>query len=353
MAIIKKGDYSYQVEIRRKGYPAIYKTFDFKVDAEKYERQILVEMDQGIFIDRSEAQNTTLLELINRYEKEVSINKAGYEQERKRFNAFRKLPLAKRFISNLFSKDFAEYRDMRLLTVKPATARLDLALFSHIFTIAIKEWGYPITNPILNITMPKVDNARNRRLEALEEKYLLDACKLSPRAEIVPIVILAIETAMRKSEILRMEWKHVHINKSYVHLPKTKNGSERDVPLSPVAIKTLNGIPRNIKINRVFYNVDSEQITATFRYAKKRAINQYKNDFKNSPDYNPNFLVDFRLHDSRHEATSRLFESGKFEIMEVASITGHKSMSMLKRYTHLKAQNLAERMADNKGVVNA
>lgn len=142
--------------------------------------------------------------------------------------------------------------------------------------------------------------------------------------ELSAIISFAIETAMRRGEIVELRWENINRLKRTAKLLDTKNGENRTVPLSPVAQKILDSIPRNLH-GRVF-SIRADSITTAFDRCCKRAQ-----------------IENLRFHDLRHEATSRFFEMG-FNLMEVSSITGHKDLAMLKRYTHLKAEDLAKRL---------
>lgn len=144
-----------------------------------------------------------------------------------------------------------------------------------------------------------------------------------------PIILFALETAMRRGEIALMRWKDVDLKLRYVHLPKTKNGEARSVPLSPAALDILKGIPR--QIDGDVFTLHPDTISKGFRTAADEAG-----------------LNDLRFHDLRHEATSRLFENTDLDFMEVKGITGHKSLQMLSRYSHLRAHKLADRLAGEK-----
>ena len=108
-----------------------------------------------------------------------------------------------------------------------------------------------------------------------------------------------------------------------MHLPDTKNGDSRDVPLSPQALELLKDLPRNIRGDQVVFPLHFEALKSSWRRACCSAG-----------------IIDLRFHDLRHEATSRFFEKG-LNVMEVAAITGHKDLRMLQRYTHLRAEDLA------------
>lgn len=148
--------------------------------------------------------------------------------------------------------------------------------------------------------------------------------------------------AMRQEELVKLQWKHVDLARATARVIDPKNGEDRTVPLSSVARKILDGLTRSIG-GRVFPTTTSA-IKQSWIRAKERAKRLYLADCEKSgmkPD--KDFLDDLRFHDLRHEATSRLVEKG-LEILEVATITGHKDLRMLKRYTHLKAENLARKL---------
>jgi len=324
MATIQnRGPYQWQARVRRRGYPVQSKTFETKVDAQTWARSIENEMDRGVFVSRVEAEQTTLRECLERYAREVTAYKKGNQPELGRIRILLRQPFASYMMANIRSSDMASFRDMLLRKGrKPATVVHYLALLSHLFNTARREWGMEsIANPIELVKKPTVRNSRNRRLEDGEEERLLEACGKQGNVWLEPLVILAIETAMRKSELLNMRWEHVDFKKCGVHLPNTKNGESRDVPLSPRAIKVLKSLPRSI----------SGQVLCTSDYATRKAFIKARNQAG---------LKDFRFHDLRHEATSRLAQM--YEIQDLSKITGHKDMKMLMRYNHPRVEDLAK-----------
>lgn len=325
--IRKRGSYQWEARIRRKGWPLQCKTFERKQDAEEWARDVESEMGRCVFISRKEAESTTLTEALERYAREVTPHKKGAAQELCRIAKWKTHSLSKAFLATIRGADLAKYRDERLAENKSTnTVRLELAVISHLFNIARKEWGMEsLSNPLQNIRMPKNSRPRDRRLIGDEKKRLLEACVHSRSTALKDIVVLAIETAMRLGELLSLEWKHVDLNKRIARLPDTKNGEIRDVPLSSTAVETLQKRIRTINSDRVFYEWKSQ---AGFKGTWGRTIKRAKID-------------DFRFHDLRHEATSSFFERG-LNIMQVAAITGHKDLKMLKRYTHLRAEDLAQ-----------
>ena len=340
MATFRKRSGSWQALVKKKGFGQIARTFDSKVEAEAWAKVTESEMTRGVFVTRKEAENTTLSEALTRYEREISSKKKSHDREKVYIRQWSRSSLAKRFLSTIQGKDVAAYRDARLKEVGPNAVRHELALLSHLFTIAVKEWGMAgIVNPVGQIRKPPPPAGRDRRLYQEEEKTLLVACE-EYNSDLPSIVRLALETAMRRGEIAGMTWDKVDLKKRTVTLPETKNGEKRIVPLSSEAVRILSALPRRID-GRVWES-GANYLTLAFMRVVSRARRAYEKECKEKrekPD--PAFLVDLTFHDLRHEATSRFFEKG-LNPMQVAAITGHKTLQMLKRYTHLKAEDLAE-----------
>jgi len=342
MATIReRGPYQWQAQVIRKGQSSQYKTFNNKADAEKWARQVEAEMDRGVFVSRKEAENTTLSEALDRYLREITIHKKNQRSEKIYAETWKKA-FGVRSLASIFQSDIAKYRDERLKAVSPNMVRLELALLSHLFTIAIKEWGMSgLVNPVQQIRKPKLPKGRERRLKPGELERILNA---SGSSFLGSIVRFALETGMRRSEIAGISWNQVDMKKQTVTLLETKNGEKRFVPLSSEALRILSALPR--RIDGKVWGVEEQSITRAFERAVSRARLAYEKECEEkgqNPD--PGYLVDLTFHDLRHEATSRFFESeAGFNVMEVAAITGHKTLQMLKRYTHLKAEDLAKRM---------
>jgi integrase len=320
MASFRKRSNDWQARIRRKGYPDITKTFSKRSDANAWARQVENDIDKGSFVSRVEAENTTLSELLNRYLNEITPNKKHFKIEACRIKAWLKNPLSQRYLSTLRTTDFALWRDERLQQGKSSnTVKLELAIISNLYTVARAEWGFEsLENPIRFLRMPKLPNGRTRRVSNQEIELLIQN---SGSKELPIILKLAVETAMRRGEIVSIRWNAVDFSKRTIHLKETKNGESRIVPLSSEAINVLRNHPR--RINGKVFDMTAHAVTYAFIRASKRVG-----------------LEDLHFHDLRHEAVTRMFEKG-LNIMEVGSISGHKTLQMLKRYTHLKAEELA------------
>ncbi len=351
MATIRnRGPYQWQAIVKRKGIGSTSKTFLSRKDAEDWSKVTEAEMIRGHYIARKDAEKTTLRELIERYRETELPTKRG-----KHFGPALTLlddEFGKLALSAITSKKVAGFRDKRTKAGKSAsTVRKEINLLSRLIDLAGKEWGITLpSNPCKMVSRPRENNARERRLNPDEERYLLAAC--APHLAL--LVRLALETAARLGELLAIRWDDVDLKRRVVLLRGidgrgTKNSDAfRAVPLSSAGVsvlRELRAMPRSID-GRVFYWWKaSDSFNKTWVRTVNRARKTYLEDYGNAgrkPD--KGFLVDLRFHDLRHEATSRLFERGVFDSMEVASITGHKTLSMLKRYTHLRAEDLAKKM---------
>lgn len=270
-------------------------------------------------------KNRTLYDTLCRYMRTVSAKKKGQKREATRIRAWMQHPLADKKLCLLNGRHFIAYMDKRLSEGAAAsTVRNELAIISHLFSICIKRWGVVgINNPILQIELPSPARGRQRRLAKKEELMLLDhAERVSPILQ--KIVVFTLETTMRRGELTKIEWRDVNMERRTILLRDTKNGDARTVPLSSKAADVLREIPRR---GRYVFNVKEDWITHAFKRACDNAG-----------------IHDLRFHDLRHEATSRLVELQRFNMMEVALITGHKTLQMLQRYTHLNAATLVSRL---------
>lgn len=282
-------------------------------------------------------KNQKLKETLEHYRNRVSILKKGYAQERYRIEQLCRSSLGNLVTREITSVDVATYRDQRLAQINPktnknisaATVRLEMSLLSNCLDIARIEWGVCDSNPVKNVKKPKTPPGRDRRLTAREERLILRYCHSHTNPELYSIVILALETAMRQGEILKLEWEHINLKTRIAHLPETKNGTKRDVPLSVRARDALIRLGAKTKGRVLSYSSNGLKSTWRFMLIKLG-------------------IEDLHFHDLRHEAISRLVELGTLDLLEVAAISGHKSLSMLKRYTHLRAQRLVRKLEGNK-----
>jgi integrase len=234
MATIRQLRGRWQAMVRRRGIPPRCKSFDKRTNATRWARELESEADRsGWVADTRLAEKTTLRELLTRYRDQVSPTKRSAHTETSRITAMLRRPIVHRTLAKLTSADIATYRDQRLKDAAPATIVRELNTISHAVNTAMREWGLWLPrNPVKMVRRPSVPQGRKRRLEEGEEQRLLAACDRGRTPLLKQLVILAIETGMRRGELLGLRWEYVHLTKRIVHLPLTKNGESRDVPLS-------------------------------------------------------------------------------------------------------------------------
>ena len=317
----------WQALVRRKGYPQQTQTFDTKSEAQAWAGGIENAMRRGTFVSHAEAERTTLAEALDRYRREVTPAKKGASIERFRLDRWAAHDYAQRSLASIRGKDIADYiEERRQDGAAPATIHKEINLLSHLFNTARTAWGMEsLTNPVdlVKGQRPKLPGGRDRRLVDDELPRLLASAHVYG-GEIGPIITWAIETAMRRGEIAAMRWEHLDRRARVLLIPETKTGTPRRVPLSVAALAVLDSLPRRID-GRV-WAMRPDSISQAFERVCKAAG-----------------IEGLTFHDLRHEATSRLFEKG-LNPMEVAAITGHKTLQMLKRYTHLRAEDLVGRL---------
>jgi integrase len=360
--IITKGR-SFQAQVRKKGHPSITRTFDTRKAAALWITQTEADISRGLYVDRSVAENMTLKKLLIKYGKEVTPDKKSAAKEAYIISRLCRESIVAYSLANLPPDALAAFRDRRLEKVSPATVMRDLALISTAIEHARKNWRVNlVNNPVHLISKPKVKNERKRRLGDLEEKYLRRALTVSdyegmdycePRTEnpyVLPAFEFAIESAMRAGELIGIRVGDVYLDESFVRLHDTKNGESRDVPLTTAGAEILEGLISDDAdpADKVFGTLTYDALKKVWERAKKHARALYLVDCKEEgtkPE--PRFLMDLRWHDLRREAITRLSEDVDTSL-ELAAISGHKSMQMLKRYYRPKATDLANKINERR-----
>ena len=339
--ITQRGEWSFRVKIMRGGN-LIDKTFDTLDEARVFRNLTLANAaldanEQATFEARAkkvENKSFTLANAIEKYRKTKSEKKKGWEKEKSQLDKLARSSIAAMPLYQIKAADVIKLLDWIRTSgsarhptrqTSEATQRRYLNLIRHIFQIAVDEWHKIDKNPCLAIpksARPKDGAPRDRRLRGNEYAEILKHLAGEERV----FFILAVETAMRRGEIFSMRWENLDWANCelLVKAADTKTDSARYIPLSDTAIDALKKLTRGIKGN--ILTITPSQL----RHAWKRARNAI-----GAPD--------LRIHDLRHEATSRLFEKGMGDI-EAASVTGHKTLAMLKRYSHLKHEHLLEKI---------
>jgi len=325
MATFRKRQDKWQVQVRRTGFPILSKTFVKKSDAHSWARQMESEADSSVLgYNSKQLETITLSDLIKRYLKEYVPQKKGAAVEKIVLNALLRHKLSQLTLAELSPKNFSEYRDERLEIVKAGTVTRQFVIFQHMLNIARIEWGIPLpNNPVELIQKPPQSRPRKRRLNPGDYKALLNASRQSKAWHIWPLIELAIETGMRRGELLKATWDDLDIQGRKLTLRDTKNGDDRTIPLTRKAVDILGSLPRT-----------SERIFPVTPVAVRQAWERLRNRAG---------LRDLNFHDLRHEAISRFFEMG-LSVPEVALISGHKDYRMLALYTHLRADDVVGKL---------
>ncbi len=303
----------------------LVRSFARHIDAVHWARSIEATIDLGQEPpEASIMARTKFRELLDRYLIEVTPQKRSHRMETSRLNRLLKHDIANLTLDKLTSGVFASFRDQRLKDVGPQTVRHDLNLLSLVIKAATIDWDFPFKeNPLDKLRKPRMPLGRTRRISREEVEKLREGMARSESTYLMPMVDLAVETAMRKGEILALLWVNVDLGRRTAHLPMTKNGHPRTIPLSSKARDILASLPRTH--SRVFPYTET-----AVRLAWDRLLRRVK-------------IEDLHFHDLRHEAISRLFEKG-LSIPEVALISGHRDARMLFRYTHLTAEEVGKKL---------
>ncbi|EAU45957.1 tyrosine-type recombinase/integrase [Salipiger bermudensis] len=330
MAAIRNRNGKWHAQVRIKGHASQTKSFTTKRDAERWAKQTEAELQaSALRIDIRVLDRVTVRDLLERYRREVTATKRGAASESKRIDGFLRQTWVDRTLSKVTPQVFSRYRDERLRTVRPGTVIRDLGLLRSIFEVARLEWDVPLqNNPLANVRKPKAPDPRERRLRPGELDLLLTACQSYRNDWLRAGIVLAIETGMRRGEILSIRWCDVSMDTSTLTIRETKNGHARRIPLTAVAVDVLRDMlevcdDSSVRIFPVSANA--------FRQCWQRCKGKVAEDYKQ--------IESLRFHDLRHEAVSRFFEMG-LSVPEVALISGHRDPRMLFRYTHLRAENI-------------
>ena len=318
MFIRQRGNRS-QARVAVQGYPEQVKSFENEAEAYAWGAEVESRIKEGGY---AEPDRTTLQGALSRYEAENITHKKGAAKESSIIRQISLHPVATLKLDKVKGADIAGYRDgMKAKGYAPATIARHLAVLSNLFNIARREWALEISNPVEVVRKPIVRNARTRRLNAGELEKIIESTESN---ELGAIVRMAIETCMRRGELVALRWCDVDFTRRVACLADTKNGESRTVPLSPTAIQILQALPR--RINGRVFGMTADSITQAFERACNRAG-----------------VSGLRLHDLRREGVSRLFERG-WSIPDVACVSGHKTWSQLARYTSIKAEELAKKL---------
>jgi integrase len=326
MATFRFRSSRWQARVRRQGHPDETRSFLTHKEAERWARTVESGIDHGSFISPTQAKKTTLGDLIQRYIAEVLPSMKGATDDTIRLKAICRRPICRNSIAALSPAKIAAYRDLRLKEVAPGTVVRELAYLSSIINHGRREWGIHANNPVALVRKPTQPKGRERVLSLAErERLLVELQPTGRRNTWMPsVVILALETAMRRSELLALRWGNINLERRTATLQMTKNGESRIVPLSTTAIQTLTSMPQSV-CGAVF-PITSCALAANFDNAVERAK-----------------LPDLHFHDLRHTAITNMANKLP-NLIELAAVSGHKSLKMLQRYYHPDVEDLARKL---------
>lgn len=338
------GSIAYRVRVRLKGYPVQTATFKRLTDAKRWEQQTEAAIREGRHFRTSKSKKRTLAELIDKYTKEVLDRKTSNTVNQRLYLKYWKDEIGNRVLADVTPALITEYRNKLVgkendfgRTVGTTTANRYTTALGHVFTIAVNDWEWMDHNPVRRISKFKESRGRVRFLSDDERTAILAACKKSKDPHLYNVVILALSTGARKSELLTLKWKDVDLKRGMITLHETKNGERRALPLKGLALQLIeNSLEKSDptpKPNDFLFPSTKKAQPIDIRTSWENAV-------KNAG------IDDFRFHDLRHSAASYLAMSGA-SLAEIAEVMGHKTLQMVKRYSHLSeahTANVVERM---------
>lgn len=333
---LSNGKYAYRVRIRLKGAPTETGTFPTSKEAVSFARRMEAEIRAGRYFGREESKEKTFSEFIERYIAiELPKNPQSFDKQSKQLRWWEK-HLGNYFLCHISPPMIAGLRDLLMTEITPrktlrtsSTTNRYIAALSRAFSVAVREWGWIKENPLAKVTRPKERKARERYLDKSEIALLLAACQKSKSPHLYPVTLFALSTGARKGEILGLKWMDVDFFRATATFRRTKNGENRTVHLSQAILKCLQS-EKNKRIIFSEYIFPSQDGTkpACIREAWELVIKELE-------------LKEVCFHSLRHTAASHLAMHG-FSTLEIAAILGHKTLSMVKKYSHLSTSSTAK-----------
>jgi len=336
----KNGKPSYTAKIRLKGYQPVFQTFTRKTDAVRWASQTEAAIIEGRFFKTVESQKHTLSDLIQRYIRDVLPRKAKVYVEYASQLKWWEEQIGDVRLSDLSTSLISEKRDLLSRTItnrkkqmSPARVNRYMAALSTALNTSIREWEWMEDNPMRKISKLKEPRGRVRYLNIEEKERLLVACK-SVNNHLYLAVVLALSTGARQQEIWDLRWSNVNFETRFITFTETKNDEFRSVPLVELG--------RELLLDH--YRLRREDSDIVFPSKKNPAVSyDFRNPWKKALVIAE--VEDFRWHDLRHSCASYLAMNG-VQMRTIAEILGHKTLSMVQRYTHLSTEHLTEAISD-------
>jgi integrase len=337
------GDFAFTARVRRRGYPHQTATFSRKTDAAAWIAQQEAKIRQGLHLDDPVLLRRTLTEAIDRYLEEFNpdINRRSHLRRWRE-------ALGARFLTAI---DDVAINDA-MASFKPTTGRtasqklsgeslrVHLSSLSAVYTAA-KCWGWIKKSPVRDIKRPSPNRGRVRYLTGEELERLKAACKESSYKPLFLIVMLTVSTGMRKEEVLGLKWSDVNLEEGYLILHRTKNGDRRRVSISATVMPFLreHNKVRRIDSDFLFPGKNDSSMVAKCKTPRGERHFDIRKAWEAARARAG--LTDFRFHDLRHTAASYLAMNGATPF-EIASVLGHRCLSMAQRYAHLSESHVDE-----------
>jgi len=345
----KDGSTSFRAKVRLKGYPAQSATFERVTDARKWVQQTEAAIREGRHFKTTESKRHTLGDMVDRYLREVMPTKRKSEHQQKPQLEWWKSQLGDYSLADITPPLIAQHRDKLAnepyaeATVGdkqvpryrgPSTVIRYMAALSHAFTIAVQEWQWVDDSPMRKVSKPTPPRGRVRYLSDNERQNLLDACEKSSNKDLYPALVLALSTGARRMEIMGMRWGQVDIARGFITLTETKNGEIRALPLASKALQlmTERSKVRRIDTDLVFPGKEPKRPGDPIKPIDLRA--PFESALKQAK------IDNFHWHDLRHTCASYLAMNGA-SLAEIAEVLGHKTLQMVKRYSHLSQAHTA------------
>ena len=319
MGCVRKRGKSWNAQVRISGWRSFTKTFKTKLDATEWVFNFEKEL-RSKPIPEKDIKSLKLKDLFNKYKVEILPKLKSYKIVCFKLNVLSRSWLGEIKVINLTKRHLEQFCADRKLIVKDGTIKSELMLIKRVFNIAIDKWNYGIPfNAFNGLDIPSPHKPRTRRLVSNELSVLISYAEKQRNKYISTIIQFAVETGMRRSEIVKLKWDDVNLDTGIASLYDTKNGDDRHIPLTKNAIQLLSNLTQS---NEFVFPITANCL----RLAWERCRNKSN-------------IQGLRFHDLRHEAISRFFEMG-LSVPEVALISGHKDVRQLFRYNHLKPESL-------------
>ena len=319
MGCVRKRGKSWNAQVRVSGWRSFTKTFKTKLDATEWVVNFEKEL-RSKPIPEKDVKSLKLKDLFNKYKVEILPKLKSYKIVCYKLDVLSRSWLGDIKVINLTKRHLEQLSADRKLIVKDGTVKSELMLIKRVFKVAINKWNYGIPiNAFNGLDIPLPHKPRTRRLLSNELSTLISYAEKQKNKYISTIIQFAVESGMRRSEILKLTWNDVNLKTGIASLYDTKNGDDRHIPLTKNAIQLLSNLTQP---NEFVFPITANCL----RLAWERCRNKSN-------------IQGLRFHDLRHEAISRFFEMG-LSVPEVALISGHKDVRQLFRYTHLKPENL-------------